>query len=119
MLEYARASDSQNKVAEALFRSYFEEGKDISSDDILVEIAKDTSLEEAGLRKCLNNANLQNAVTEEVKIANRRGIHGVPFFDIFIAGVNDKDPMSFSGAQGPDVFLSIFKRLLNMLKSKA
>ena len=115
MLEYARASEKQDKVAEALFHRYFEEGKDINSDDVLLEIAKDASLEETGLRKCLDNANMQNAVTEEVKVANRKGIHGVPFFEIFVAGLNDKNPMSFSGAQGPDVFLSIFKRLLNML----
>ena len=50
MLEYARASEKQDKVAEALFHRYFEEGKDINSDDVLLEIAKDASLEETGLR---------------------------------------------------------------------
>ena len=119
LLENAKAANCQNEAAEVLFHAYFEEGRDINNDEILVELSKNVSLDENGVKNSLESAQLKAAINREARHAHERGINGVPFFDIYIDGLNDKRPMSFSGAQPPAVFIDVFKKLLNAVKSKA
>lgn len=119
LLEYAKSVDCQNETAEVLFHVYFEEGKDINNKAVLKEVCKCANLDENEAMKCIEDEKLKTSIYGEAKHAHHRGINGVPFFDIYIDGINEKKPLSFSGAQGPAVFTDIFRRLLNTLKSKA
>lgn len=49
--------------------------------------------------------------------ARSEGVNGVPFFNIQVEG-EDQKIASFSGAQPPETFKTIFQRLLTRLKSR-
>ncbi|XP_065061286.1 uncharacterized protein LOC135688383 [Rhopilema esculentum] len=119
LMEFAKSTNKQNDVAEALFHALFEEGKDVNSDEILSEIGQKLGFDADQMIKSFHDSNLRGSIKKEAETAHHRGITGVPHFDIYVTGLNDTRPLSFSGAQGPDVFLSAFSRLLNALKSKA
>ena len=55
-------------------------------------------------------------VQEEAMEAHSEGINGVPYFNIRLKE-QAQQVASFSGAQPPDTFKSIFQRLLTRLKS--
>ncbi len=44
MLEMAQSSGSQDAVADALFKIYFEDGSDISTDEVLLKVAEDLGI---------------------------------------------------------------------------
>ena len=117
-LEFAKSAAKQNKVAQALFKAYFEQGKDINSDDVLLQIAEETGLDKQGLKECLVAPQMHNNIKEEVRHAQIKGIHGVPFLRYMPMGLNDTNPISFSGAQGTELFVDVFNRVLAALKSK-
>ena len=119
LMEFAKSTNKQNDVAEALFHAYFEEGKDVNSDEILSEIGQKHCLDAEQMIKSFHDSNLRGSIKKEAETAHNKGINGVPHFDIYVTGLNDTRPLSFSGAQGPNVFLSAFSRLLSALKSKA
>jgi len=119
MLEMAQSSGNQDAVADALFKIYFEDGSDISTDEVLLKVAEDLGLNKEEVKKSLEDTNLHESIKKEAQHATLRGIHGVPFFDIFIDGYNNQKPFNFSGAQDSEAFVDVFKRLLNLIKSKA
>lgn len=119
MLEYARSVNLQNEAAEALFHAYFEEGRNINSNDVLQSVSRDINLDDQQVLKSVESEESKGRIKLEAKNAHHRGISGVPYFDVYIDGLNEQKPLSFSGAQGPKVFADVFKRLLNALKSKA
>ena len=55
-------------------------------------------------------------VQEEAMEARDEGISGVPYFNIHLQG-ESHTAASFSGAQPPETFKSIFQRLLSRLKA--
>ena len=102
-----------------MFKTYFEEAKNIGKDDVLSEVIKETGLDQHKAKQEVQNKDLQQKIKREAMEGPARGVHGVPHFDIYMKGINDANPMSFSGAQPPSVFLNVFQKLLAVLKSKA
>ena len=90
----------------ALFASYFEKQGDIASEDMLVAAALQAKLpvSEDALRSFLRSDALRAEVLKEVRHAQSEEITGVPHFII-----NGKT--SVSGAQEPETFLAVFKKL--------
>jgi predicted DsbA family dithiol-disulfide isomerase len=68
------------EMAEAIFRAYFEEGKDIGSREILVEVARETGLEPHWVMEALADESVRKEVEADLNLAARLGIRGVPFF---------------------------------------
>jgi len=117
MLDYAKAEGKQDLLAENLFRAYFEEAKDINSLDILAKVAVDTGLNLDAMEKHMKESSVVSRVQEEAMGAHDEGINGVPHFNMYLKGEGQR-VASFSGAQPPDTFKSIFQRLLARLKSR-
>lgn len=91
----------QNRLAEALFRMYFTDGKFVGAMDVLKQAAKEVGLDEEEAAKYVNDDENQEQVRREVIQDSKQSISGVPTF--FIDGVR-----AFSGAQPPETFLSFF-----------
>jgi predicted DsbA family dithiol-disulfide isomerase len=81
-------------------KGYFEEGLDIGSLSILVELA-----DQAGLRanEFLTSQEGVTEVKAEESVGHKLGIRGVPYF--LLDGT-----YGISGAQPPEIFLSAFRR---------
>lgn len=104
MTYLALAHGKQDQMLEKLFAAYFTEGKDISSQDVLVEIATSIGLAKDDAVKVLGTDAYTDEVREDEEMAHEGGVSGVPFF------VFDRK-YAVSGAQPPEAFLSVFQKL--------
>ncbi len=89
----------QDAVVEALFRGYFEEGRDIGDAAVLAELAAVAGLDRARVERFLASEEGSAEVSEALDDARRHQVSGVPTFVI------DGEP-AFAGAQPPDLILA-------------
>jgi predicted DsbA family dithiol-disulfide isomerase len=94
----------QTRVIEELFAAYFENEKDITSQDVLIEAAVKAGLDKSEVKTWLDNGSGGPEVDKEVQDAVEEGISGVPNFKI-------NDRFEVSGAQEPAAFVQLFERL--------
>mmetsp|Transcript_22264 Transcript_22264/g.33329 ORF Transcript_22264/g.33329 Transcript_22264/m.33329 type:complete len:187 (+) Transcript_22264:182-742(+) len=95
-----------------LFNALYEEGKNISLLDVLIQIGKDElGLEEGELRNYLENDMGVSDVKNEIRKGQRTyQISGVPYFIIGKEG-SDDPPYGLSGAQKQQTFTKVFEEL--------
>lgn len=91
----------QDAVVEALFRAYFTEGRDISSQQSLLEVVAEAGLDRERAEAVLKGDEGMEAIKEAGEQARRLRVDSVPFFVI-------NDQITLSGAQQPDTFLEAF-----------
>jgi len=96
----ALAADAglQDAVVEALFNAYFIDGRDLTSSQVLTEIACGAGLAKAEVEACLASAQAREHMKAEDDQARRIGVSGVPFFIL-------NRRYAVSGAQDPEVLL--------------
>ena len=105
---------STDKVNQFLFQAEYERGENISNIDTLVEIGQSLGLEgderKRELKDYLTDDGGKEQVLQEINTGRRRyRISGVPFF---IVGTESSErPYGFSGAQGSETFLEVFREL--------
>jgi predicted DsbA family dithiol-disulfide isomerase/SAM-dependent methyltransferase len=81
LVEMAQESGKQREMVELISRSYFEDAKDISDENILCQLAATVGLDEVEVRRRLQEADgsLQNKVTEAFQEFSSR-VDEVPHF---------------------------------------
>jgi len=104
LIDRAGKTGHQDAVVEALFRTYFLEGRDIGDIDVLVEIASSAGLDADEIRAYLESDDDIERIRAEDRSAREMGVQGVPCFII-----NQK--YAVSGAQEPAAFLQVFERI--------
>mmetsp|Transcript_2280 Transcript_2280/g.3199 ORF Transcript_2280/g.3199 Transcript_2280/m.3199 type:complete len:144 (-) Transcript_2280:155-586(-) len=107
-----RFSIDTGKCNAVLFHALYEEGKNVSNLDVLLDIGKyNLNLPESDLRACLESSEEEQAIRNEIMIGQRNhSFSGVPFFILNVEG-GSGDPYTLSGAQSSDTFLRIFQIL--------
>jgi len=82
LIRWAGASgpDMQGRVVRRLFRSYFEEGRDVGSAEVLVDVARDAGMDASVVEPLLASDADGAAVRQEIETAARMGVTGVPCF---------------------------------------
>lgn len=95
---------------EILLQKYFEEGLDINSDKVLLDIIESVNIDKSALTYATSAENIERLI-HDVNAVQRKGIRGVPYYEIYVEGINDTKPYVISGAQADAVFLSIFNKL--------
>ncbi|KAL1858392.1 hypothetical protein Plec18167_006912 [Paecilomyces lecythidis] len=107
LIEYAgkkqdgNSDGLQTRVAEALFRAYFEEEKNITDRAVLLEAGVKAGLDKAEVEKLLDSDEAGAEVDADAERARRSFISGVPHFTI-------QGKYVVSGAESPDAFLEAF-----------
>lgn len=96
--EAAKWADTQNHFAEyneALFRAFFEHGRDIGDIEILKSLASDLTLEANSLQTALQNGALTPMVLADENEARHVGVRAVPAYvacgKILAAGVQSAE----------------------------
>eukprot|EP01090_Pellita_catalonica_P004370 TRINITY_DN1419_c0_g1_i3.p2 TRINITY_DN1419_c0_g1~~TRINITY_DN1419_c0_g1_i3.p2 ORF type:complete len:106 (-),score=10.26 TRINITY_DN1419_c0_g1_i3:282-599(-) len=104
-------------MIEKLFALFFEQGKDISSLDILTsaasEVLKASTQDIIDYLKSGENASL---ILQQDKISKSQGIHGVPNMTISTTRLRRgrvPAPIQLSGAQPPQIYIEAFNELLS------
>src|SRR3954454_2449418 len=97
LAEYAREEGRFEEVHRALFRAYWAEGRDIGSDEVLLEVAADVGLDPAEAGGRLDDPALLAAIEAQTARALECGAGGVPAWAI-------DEAVLVPGAQPHDVF---------------
>ena len=93
--ELGKWADTQpggDALHDALFRSYFVDGRDISDSAVLLEIASSVGLPADGARDVLERRTFKDAVDADWKLSREYGITGVPTFVVGRQGVVGAQP---------------------------
>jgi predicted DsbA family dithiol-disulfide isomerase len=89
----------------ALFKAYFQEGRDIGNIETLVAIAVEQGFDEQAARDELANGELRETVIGLEDHARKVGVTGVPFFIV-------DGKLAVSGAQTGDVWAQVFQQVM-------
>lgn len=104
LILFAAGQEREWAAANALYRAYFTEGKNLNDLDDLVAVAESVGLDPTATRGFLQTDEGASEVQQSQSTANQLGISGVPFF-IF------NNQYAVSGAQPAELFLEIFDKL--------
>ncbi|MGQ7791801.1 DsbA family oxidoreductase [Faunimonas sp. B44] len=77
---WALTAGVQDAVIEALFRAYFVEGRNVGDQEVLVAIAAEAGMEPEVVARLLAGDADRARIEEEVALARRVGVTGVPTF---------------------------------------
>jgi len=103
LIHRAGPDGRQDAIAEALFRAYFLEGADLSSDDTLADIAARAGFDRDEISAYLAGDQDKVLIDDQDQHARSLGVEGVPFF-IF----NRRHAVS--GAQPPEAILEVMEK---------
>ncbi|MHB1073969.1 MAG: DsbA family oxidoreductase [Gemmatimonadaceae bacterium] len=103
LILYAERRGREWPLADALFRAYFAEGRDLNDRDTLTEIAAGKSLDPVDVRALLEGTSGAAEVEASRRAATELGVEAVPFF-VFDGTV------AVSGAQPVELFLEVLDR---------
>ena len=92
-------------MIEAIYKAYFEQGRDIGGLDTLVSIAGEQGMDEEAVQAALASGAGREAVLESVAQARQLGIAGVPFFVV-------DGRYAFSGAQPPHMIRGLLEQVV-------
>jgi len=104
LITWAAQQGKEDEIVEKLFNYYFEQERDITDLNTLVEAATAVGLDGTKARAMLESDQLRDVVNQEIQEAYHKGVSGVPSFDI-------NGRYTFSGAQDVDFFLEVFRKL--------
>ena len=105
LMHYAGEQGRQGEMAEALFRAYFVEGRNLTDPDALADVAAGAGLDRAAVAAYLASPADRELVERSDMKLRAGGVQGVPFF-IF----NHK--VAVSGAQEAEVLLQAIEQSL-------
>jgi len=103
----AEQKGQQIPVVDALFRGYFQEGKDIGDQAVLTALAAEAGLDADEVRTFLASQSGVSEVDEEESVGRSLGIDGVPFF--LFAG-----KYGVSGAQPAEVMANVIQQVVDL-----
>jgi predicted DsbA family dithiol-disulfide isomerase len=92
-------------LVEALFRAYFEEGRDVGDPEVLTDLARSAGLDPDEARTVLQDPALEAEVVATEAQAAGIGVSGVPFFIVDRA-------WAMSGAQPSEQWVAALKQRL-------
>ncbi|MEZ5738614.1 MAG: DsbA family oxidoreductase [Burkholderiaceae bacterium] len=94
---------NQQKMVETLFEAYFQKGVDLTSEQSLIETAREAGLAEPLIEAALNDESVHETVRAADANARQLGVSGVPFF-IF------NQRLAVSGAAGAETLVQAFRK---------
>jgi predicted DsbA family dithiol-disulfide isomerase len=83
----------------ALFRAFFEEGRDIGDVEVLLDVGGSVGLEREGLRLALNEGRYTEKVVSDERLAARLGVDSVPTMFVTREGASLEEAEKITGAQ--------------------
>ncbi len=102
--EYAKEQGSFDAVHRALYRAYWEDGKDLGNFEVLEEVAGNCGLDWHELRDRLESRHYEQAVVNQFQEGVGLGINGIPGFLI--------GNILFTGARPYSVFKAVMGKTL-------
>ncbi len=108
LVKWAGSAGKQLEAVELLFKRYFEDGADVGSHGVLLEVAADIGMDKDQVRNLLESDTDRQVIEYEDHMAREMGVTGVPFF-LF------EKKFSVVGAQEVDTLTKVFSRVQERL----
>jgi predicted DsbA family dithiol-disulfide isomerase len=104
LIHWAGIEDRQTPMVMALFRAYFEEGRDIGDPDVLADLADGLDMDAAVIRRLLASDSDLDAIRSRDRSFREMGVTSVPTF--IVAGQH-----AVPGAQPADLWLKVIDEI--------
>ncbi len=104
LIHWAGLEGRQTPVVSALFRAYFQDGRDIGDREVLLDIAEKAGLDRAMTERLLSTDADRDDIAARDDHARQRGVTGVPTFVVGSAHV-------VPGAQPPELWARVIEEL--------
>ncbi|MBT8154405.1 DsbA family oxidoreductase [Epibacterium ulvae] len=108
LIHWAGVEQKQTQVVDALFQAYFVDGKDIGSEDVLVDVATSAGLEADVIRNLLNSDNDLDDIRQRDGHSRKMGVSSVPTFII-------ANQHAVPGAQPPELWKQVIADIQSQL----
>lgn len=102
--EFAKLKDSFSQFHNRVYEAYFQNGENIGTIDVILDIGEKTGLDVIELEECLKKRTMLKKIEENRQVAERDQIMGVPTF------IFGKFPVH--GVQSLDAFRKIINRAI-------
>ena len=109
LIHLAGIEGKQNIIVDRLFKSYFQEGRDISEKSVLTRIASAAGMNQDVVRRLLESDADVDDIRARDTDARKKGIQGVPAFVV-------ANEYVVQGAQNTDVWDNIIKEIQEVTK---
>ncbi|MBA3231420.1 MAG: DsbA family oxidoreductase [Acidobacteria bacterium] len=97
--EYAREEGKFDALHTALFKAFFEDGRDLGDTGVLLEAGESVGLDREELRKALEEGRYTEKVVADEELARRLGVSSVPTMLVGPAGAPLEAAESITGTQ--------------------
>ncbi len=105
LIHWAGIEGRQIPVVSALFKAYFQEGRDIGNHEVLADIADGLGMDAALVLKLLASDADRDDIIARDKHSREMGVNSVPTFVV-------ASQHAVPGAQGPDLWLKVIDEML-------
>lgn len=110
--EFARDRGRYEELHHALFRAFFEFGRDIDDPEVLLEVAQGVGMDREELRAALEEGRYTERVLRDERLAHELGIAGVPAMLVGPHGAPLEEAEMVSGAQRFELVRDAVERAL-------
>jgi len=117
-LEAAAFAESHGRFAamhEALFRGFFEQGRDIGDIEVLCAIGQESGLDAGALRQALQDGRHTAEVLDDENLAHSLGVSGVPILVLRAANAPWEQALALRGAVPYDTIEQAVRQVLGQL----
>lgn len=104
LLHLAKKQDLGSELKELLFKAYFTNGEDVNNKETLKQLGIQAGLDSNKIDEALNSNIYADEVQEDILMAQKLGIQGVPFF-VF------DNKYAISGAQHVETFVKTLEKV--------
>lgn len=108
MIHWAGIEDRQTAMAVALFKAYFEDGRDIGDHDVLADLADGLEMDAALVLRLLKSDADEAAILERDTQFREMGITSVPTFIV-------NGEHAVPGAQAPELWIKVIDEITGQL----
>lgn len=109
--EFAREKGRHAEMNHALFVAFFEEGKDIGDEEVLLETAAKVGLDREQLREALKSERYLAPVLSDQQLARELGLSGVPALVLYQSTNPAETATALSGAQPYELVRATVERV--------
>ena len=110
--EFARRAGRFEEMHRALFRAFFEDGRDLDDLEVLLEVGSSAGLDPEGLRAALEEGRHTGKVIADRRLAHGIGISGVPAMLVGPGSAPLEDAEIVVGAQPHELVRAAVERAL-------
>ena len=104
LILWSKQYDCQTEIVENLFKAYFEDSKDISNVDILLEIAENSGMDKRIIKQKFLDDLDNEIIIEEERKNRENGVMGVPTYII-------NDGITLTGSQPVDSLVRLLEHI--------